>query len=185
MKLILRTLAACLAGIFLTFNAAQASSYTYVGSWMLGAGPDWATNPAVLSGVETAALLFGGTASDYVISTVDSNVANVNFSTWLDGWNDANTYANNGTPASDTFSYSAFGPGYNDCGGSDITLCTQSAYSAYVNDHFDGTDAAFTNFAFRVSATPLPATLPLFASGLGGLGLLSWRRKKKAKALAA
>ena len=27
---------------------------------------------------------------------------------------------------------------------------------------------------------PLPAALPLFASGVGALGLLSWRRKKKA-----
>jgi hypothetical protein len=34
------------------------------------------------------------------------------------------------------------------------------------------------------SATPLPAALPLFAGGLGALGLLGWRRKKKA-ALAA
>lgn len=30
------------------------------------------------------------------------------------------------------------------------------------------------------TATPLPAALPLFASGIGGLGLLGWRRKKKA-----
>jgi hypothetical protein len=29
---------------------------------------------------------------------------------------------------------------------------------------------------------PLPATLPLFATGLAGLGLLGWRRKKKAAA---
>jgi len=28
--------------------------------------------------------------------------------------------------------------------------------------------------------TPLPAALPLFATGLGALGLLGWRRKKKA-----
>ncbi len=28
--------------------------------------------------------------------------------------------------------------------------------------------------------TPLPATLPLFATGLGALGVLGWRRKKKA-----
>jgi hypothetical protein len=27
--------------------------------------------------------------------------------------------------------------------------------------------------------TPLPAALPLFASGLGALGLLGWRRKRK------
>jgi hypothetical protein len=35
------------------------------------------------------------------------------------------------------------------------------------------------------AATPLPAALPLFATGLGALGLLGWRRKKKAVALAA
>ena len=29
-------------------------------------------------------------------------------------------------------------------------------------------------------ATPLPAALPLFAGGLGALGLLGWRRKRKA-----
>ena len=34
------------------------------------------------------------------------------------------------------------------------------------------------------TTTPLPAALPLFATGLGGLGLLGWRRKRKAKAVA-
>lgn len=29
------------------------------------------------------------------------------------------------------------------------------------------------------SATPLPATLPLFAGGLGAMGLFGWRRKRK------
>ena len=32
-------------------------------------------------------------------------------------------------------------------------------------------------------ATPLPAALPLFATGIGGLGLLGWRRKRKAQAV--
>jgi hypothetical protein len=32
--------------------------------------------------------------------------------------------------------------------------------------------------------TPLPAALPLFASGLGALGLLGWRRKRKTQAAA-
>ena len=37
----------------------------------------------------------------------------------------------------------------------------------------------------HASLTPIPAALPLFASGLGGLGLISWRRKrKKAKVIA-
>ena len=33
------------------------------------------------------------------------------------------------------------------------------------------------------TTTPLPAALPLFATGLAGLGLLGWRRKRKAQAV--
>lgn len=36
-----------------------------------------------------------------------------------------------------------------------------------------------------LTTTPLPATLPLFASGLGVLGFLGWRRKRKARAVTA
>jgi hypothetical protein len=34
------------------------------------------------------------------------------------------------------------------------------------------------------AATPLPAALPLFATGLGAMGLFGWRRKRKAAAAA-
>jgi len=41
------------------------------------------------------------------------------------------------------------------------------------------------NFTPSAAAeTPLPAALPLFATGLGALGLLGWRRKRKAQAVA-
>jgi len=42
-------------------------------------------------------------------------------------------------------------------------------------------------YQMRISGqeTPLPAALPLFASGGGVLGLLSWRRKRKAQAATA
>jgi hypothetical protein len=40
-----------------------------------------------------------------------------------------------------------------------------------------GADQSFT---IETTPTPLPATLPLFATGLGALGLVGWRRKKKA-----
>jgi hypothetical protein len=43
----------------------------------------------------------------------------------------------------------------------------------------------FVSFDGSVSIIPLPAALPLFASGLGALGLLGWRRKKKATTLNA
>jgi hypothetical protein len=52
---------------------------------------------------------------------------------------------------------------------------TVNAASSFVTDNV---------FAPPTSATPLPAALPLFVTGLGALGLLGWRRKKKA-ALAA
>jgi len=42
----------------------------------------------------------------------------------------------------------------------------------------------YSSAAIGASATPVPAALPLFASSLGALGLLGWRRKKKAQAAA-
>jgi len=39
--------------------------------------------------------------------------------------------------------------------------------------------------SLSVAPLPIPATLPLFASGLGALGLLGWRRKWKVAALSA
>jgi len=54
------------------------------------------------------------------------------------------------------------------------------------NDPFDGPNPTGLLVSADVSAVPLPAALPLFASGISALGLLGWRRKKrKPVALAA
>jgi hypothetical protein len=45
---------------------------------------------------------------------------------------------------------------------------------------FDITFASWNNAIDSAVVTPLPAALPLFATGLGALGLLGWRRKRKA-----
>ncbi len=62
-----------------------------------------------------------------------------------------------------------------------------SPFSACVS--FSNVDPNANGYFFGVeltpSATPLPAALPLFATGLGAMGLLGWRRKRKAAALAA
>ncbi len=43
---------------------------------------------------------------------------------------------------------------------------------------------AYYDIRISAAATPLPATLPLFAGGLSAIGLLGWRRKKRTAALA-
>jgi hypothetical protein len=128
--------------------------------------------------VQTAALLFGGTASQYVTSTVDANPADINFKTWLDGWADPYKYALNGTPASDTYSLDSGGSGYNSNPG------YQSAYSAYVQDHFYGTDSTYTNYAFKVSGVPELSTWAMMLAGFAGLGFVGYRRNKAAASAA-
>ena len=71
--------------------------------------------------------------------------------------------------------------------GNGTTLTAQLANllagNAYVNFH---TLPNFPGGEIRgqLSETPLPAALSLFATGLGALGLLGWRRKKKTAAVA-
>ena len=58
------------------------------------------------------------------------------------------------------------------------TGCSFICGAPYTNPGFEGLAVA------AISQTPLPAALPLFATGLGVLGLLGWRRKRKAAAVA-
>ncbi len=76
-----------------TFNG-DISDYgiTFVGSWSVSDGPSWYNNSTgeqdqpVLSGVQAAAVIFGGVAEDYRTSTVDNQIANINDKAWYDQW---------------------------------------------------------------------------------------------------
>jgi|SRR5215469_1230610 len=54
----------------------------------------------------------------------------------------------------------------------DKNNCTESAIDA---------SGSVRSGEWTMTTTPLPTALPLLATGLAGLGLLSWRRKRKAQ----
>ncbi|MGO9684653.1 MAG: DUF642 domain-containing protein [Beijerinckiaceae bacterium] len=69
-----------------------------------------------------------------------------------------------------------------------FTATSASTTIAFLNgDPSNDTSNGLDNISLTAtSTTPLPAALPLFASGLGAMGLFGWRRKRKdAAAIAA
>lgn len=185
MKKALQSAVSLLAFCAMTGAASAATVYTYVGSWSLGSdGQVWTSNPAVFTGQQAAAFLFGGNAADYAISTKGIDAALINFSAWLDGWGDQTTYAGDGTPAAQTYSLDSSGLGYNGCNLASIN-CYQSAYSALVLDHFYGygstNNDTYINYAFKVtntpSSVPVPAAGGLLVLAMGAMAAVRARRK--------
>lgn len=157
--------------VALSVGAADAATYTYVGSWNVydDATESWGgtpTGPLAYTGQEAAALLFGGNANNYVISTINDLVADIDFNAWYDviGFGKALFAQDYSNKYLDQF----YGPtsGYsNDVNG---------AASALIRDNLSGNGAV--NYAFTVSAVPLPAAGWMLLAGLGGIAAM--RRRK-------
>ena len=132
----------------------------FVGSYQVDDGPFWGDIPDVLTAQEAAAVVFGGDAGDYRISTDSSMDPGTITDT---GW-----YGTIGVGGGEIFAHDfkldGGGAGYGAAGwvvGEDI--------SAYVTDNAIG--PKYTNYVW----TPAPGALALF-----GLGAVFTRRRRRA-----
>jgi hypothetical protein len=148
----------------LVFAGSTHAALIFVGAWDVAdlQAPLWddpfPRGPLAYTGQEAAALLFGGSPSEYSISTVDETVANINNMAWYDvigfgGVIFAQDYFNK---------YQGFFYGPGDVVAGNIN----AAASAFVRDNL--TQGVERNYAFRQDGVPVPEPSAL------SLLLLGW-----------
>ena len=158
------------------FVSSANAALIYVGSWDVydANAPEWGgsppNGPLAYTGQEAAALVFGGTASDYQISTIDDQLSNINNQAWYD------VIGTGGLQFAENYSNKYLGQYYGPTSGY-VFGSSDNAASAFVRDNLSG--GGFTNYAFIDAAVvPIPAAAWLFGSAM--LGLMGVARRKRA-----
>lgn len=157
-------------GSALLVSAAAQADFIYVGSWHVGDGPQWSAGvQTAYSGLEAAALLFGGSPADYVISTISSDPGAVNFMTWMD----RHGYGITGIYAQDFENGDLYTPGVYSS-----YILDNSCFNRY-SDPSSSCEDQYINYAFRIERdTDVPEPAPLLLMALG-LGLAGWSLSRK------
>ena len=186
-------LAVALTGAMLSFcgsaSAVTITTYTYdLNLPELGGGSDYVD--LILTTDQMPGLLAGEPGSGALITNI-SGKAYIDSTTYTASGPDSTSF-----PGADNLLYSD-SPFVNSSGiGFDLTpdpapdtpyLWAAAGLSCYGGTNGCATfDVYETKILFKLvpSATPLPAALPLFATGLGAMGLFGWRKKRKALAAA-
>jgi hypothetical protein len=133
--------------------------------------------------LSTIAMDFTGTMSSYTVTDATD--------TWT-----ADAYGGNGLLGFFTNGFDCLGQGFT-CGTTVTITISGSGLAAGFTPSLNGfqllagadiscaNDSCETDPEVYASTTPLPGALPLFATGLGALGLFGWRRKRKNNAALA
>lgn len=164
------------------FMSSAHAGLMFVGFWDVADpnAPIWSDSspdgPLAFTSQEAAAFLFGGSAADYTISTVDDTAANINFMAWYD------VIGFGGSVFAQDYSNKYLGQFYGPTNSFDSGNLNNSA-SAFVRDNL--TQGVERNYAFKQSGiiepdpdpVPEPSILALFWVALMGFAL-SRRRVK-------
>ena len=145
--------------------------------------------------------VLGGGGSGSMLTNQFQNFLNLNCSSGCVGGTDLYRYSGPGTPSNTAYAAGAYlsfdggttptayfnTTGRGDAGDFQTSPCLiQSWQVCAPADNFVVGSVEYQMLeSLGYNPTPVPAALPLFATGLGGLGLLGWRRKRKASTILA
>tara|TARA_R110002049_G_scaffold240085_3_gene413404 strand:+ start:749 stop:1285 length:537 start_codon:yes stop_codon:yes gene_type:complete len=161
------------------FAGSANAGLIFVGSWSVyhSGAPTWSSappnGPPAYSGQEAAALLFGGSAADYSISTIDDTVANINNMAWYD------VIGTGGQVFAEDYSNKYLGQYYGPTS-SFVPGEIGNAASAYVRDNLSAENAINYAFIYEAPTIPEPAVLSLLFPGLAGIAAFRRRTVKRA-----